>query len=213
MNARPAKFTFSNEFSSGEPRRPQPSAQREAAEKAAELAAAEARGHALGFGAGEQSAKARELGRLSAAIEQFVSSSMHILGTLDQLAMTLEQEAIALAIATAQRLAKGLIDSAPVVEIERVAREALSHVRRAPHLVLRVHLDLVESVEARMKAIAWERGYEGRVVVLGEPDIMTGDCRIEWADGGLVRDSTAMMAAIDEAITRYLTARASGDQE
>ena len=28
-------------------------------------------------------------------------------------------------------------------------------------------------------------GFDGRLVVLGEPDIALGDCRIEWADGGI----------------------------
>ena len=32
------------------------------------------------------------------------------------------------------------------------------------------------------------RGFEGRLVVLAEPEIAPGDCRIEWADGGVVRD-------------------------
>ncbi len=33
------------------------------------------------------------------------------------------------------------------------------------------------------------RGFEGRLVVLAEPEIALGDCRIEWADGGVVRDA------------------------
>ena len=34
-----------------------------------------------------------------------------------------------------------------------------------------------------------------------------GDCRIEWADGGLVRDRAATEAAIGEAVSRYVAAR------
>jgi flagellar assembly protein FliH len=34
-----------------------------------------------------------------------------------------------------------------------------------------------------------------------------GDCRIEWADGGLTRDSAATAAAIGEAVARYVAAR------
>ena len=43
--------------------------------------------------------------------------------------------------------------------------------------------------------------------MLAEPDIATGDCRIEWADGGVNRDRSATEAAIDEAVTRYVNAR------
>jgi len=207
VNAQPAKFLFGNEFATGERRRPSPSAEREATERAAELAAAEARGYAAGVAAGEQSASARELARFAAAIEQCVGSAMHILGTLDATQRMIEQEAAGLAIEVARRLARGLIEAEPLGEIERVAREALSHVRSAPHLVLRVAPDLVERVQERLKMVAWERGYEGRLIVLGEPDVLTGDCRIDWADGGIVRDSAAISAAVDDIVTRFIAAR------
>ena len=52
--------------------------------------------------------------------------------------------------------------------------------------------------------IARAHGFEGRLVVLGEPGIAVGDCRIEWADGGVNRDNAATDAAIGEAVARYV---------
>jgi flagellar assembly protein FliH len=46
-------------------------------------------------------------------------------------------------------------------------------------------------------------------VILGEPSVGAGDCRIEWADGGVNRDITAADAAIGEAVARYVSARRS----
>ena len=43
--------------------------------------------------------------------------------------------------------------------------------------------------------------------MLAEPGMALGDCRIEWADGGLARDRAATEAAIDEAVGRYVAAR------
>jgi flagellar assembly protein FliH len=34
-----------------------------------------------------------------------------------------------------------------------------------------------------------------------------GDCRIEWADGGVNRDEAATKSAIDEVVARYVAAR------
>ena len=45
--------------------------------------------------------------------------------------------------------------------------------------------------------------------MLGEPGIGVGDCRIEWADGGVTRDAGAADAAIGEAVARYISARRS----
>jgi flagellar assembly protein FliH len=50
-------------------------------------------------------------------------------------------------------------------------------------------------------------------VVLGEPEIMPGDCRVEWADGGVVRDRAAVELAIDGAVNRYLTGRPREPQQ
>ena len=50
-------------------------------------------------------------------------------------------------------------------------------------------------------------GLASRLVVLAEPEIAPGDCRIEWADGGIRRESAATEQAIEEAVARYLDAR------
>jgi flagellar assembly protein FliH len=55
--------------------------------------------------------------------------------------------------------------------------------------------------------MARERGYEGRLVVMGEPDIAPGDGRIEWADGGIVREQARIEAAVDQAVAGALGAR------
>ena len=41
---------------------------------------------------------------------------------------------------------------------------------------------------AQLEEIARTRGFDGRLVVVAEPEIAVGDCKIEWADGGVVRD-------------------------
>ena len=51
-----------------------------------------------------------------------------------------------------------------------------------------------------------DRPQADRLVVLGEPDIRMGDARIEWSDGGIVRDSAALEAEIDERIAQYIAA-------
>ena len=44
-------------------------------------------------------------------------------------------------------------------------------------------------------------------MILAEPEIATGDCRIEWADGGVVLERAAIEAKIDELVARYMTSR------
>jgi flagellar assembly protein FliH len=43
-------------------------------------------------------------------------------------------------------------------------------------------------------------------VVIGEPEIVPGDGRIEWADGGVVREQAQIEAAVDGALAGALGA-------
>ena len=70
--------------------------------------------------------------------------------------------------------------------------------------MVRVQDGLVEETEALMRRLARERGYEGRLVVLGDPDLALGDARIEWADGGVVRERARIEAEIDAAVAAHL---------
>ena len=44
-------------------------------------------------------------------------------------------------------------------------------------------------------------------MILAEPEIETGDCRIEWADGGVVLERAAIEAKINELVGRYMASR------
>ena len=77
-------------------------------------------------------------------------------------------------------------------------------------MVVRVNEGLYARAKESLEDVARARGFEGRLVVLGEADLAAGDCRIEWADGGLVRDRTATEQAIIEAVERYVAVRRDG---
>ena len=70
-------------------------------------------------------------------------------------------------------------------------------------MVVRVNDAQHASVGKPIEEMVRARGLAGHLMVLAEPDIATGDCRIEWADGGVNRDRAATEAAIDEAVARY----------
>jgi flagellar assembly protein FliH len=75
-----------------------------------------------------------------------------------------------------------------------------------PHLVIRLRADDAEALRKRLEPIAERAGFSGRIVVLGEDGMAAGDCRIEWADGGIVRDREKAAAAIEAAIDRRFAA-------
>jgi flagellar assembly protein FliH len=55
--------------------------------------------------------------------------------------------------------------------------------------------------------MAKQSGFAGRLIVLAEPELAVGDCKIEWADGGVVREAAAIDAKITELVERYVASR------
>ena len=79
-----------------------------------------------------------------------------------------------------------------------------------PHLVVRINDSLYEAAREQIERLAKQSGFEGRLVILAEPEIETGDCRIEWADGGVVLERAAIEAKINELVGRYMASRKPG---
>jgi flagellar assembly protein FliH len=153
------------------------------------------------FRAGEAQARLEAESQLNGLAHQLVRSCERLLAQEEQRSAAIEAQAARVAIATARALAGAALAAKPLGEIEHAVRECLAHARHAPHLVVRVNDAAVEEVEALIRRVAQETAFAGRLVVLGEPDIMPGDGRIEWADGGFAIDSERLSRLVEQAVT------------
>ncbi len=126
---------------------------------------------------------------------------------LNAIETRLECEAVEVAVAVARKLAPALIAREPFAEISALASECFRQLIAAPHIAVRVNDALYAAAKEKLDDIVRAKNFEGRLVVLAEPDIAIGDCRIEWADGGITRDSATADAAVGAAVAGYLTAR------
>lgn len=112
-----------------------------------------------------------------------------------------------MAVAVARKLTPALIAREPFAEIAALASDCFRHLVASPNVVVRVNDALHASARDGLNEIIRRLALDSRLVVLAEPDIAPGDCRIEWADGGIVRNSAAVAAAIEAAVARYVGAR------
>lgn len=201
----PAKFLFDLDFAQG--------AEREAtitlSEHALKLAEAEAAGHRRGYEAAQTDAKVESDRRIAHALERIAVKFDEATAALRVVEARLECEAVEVAVAVARKLAPALIEQEPFAEIAALASGCFRELTASPHIAVRVNDSLYAAARERLDGIARGHGFEGRMVVLGEPGIAAGDCRIEWADGGINRDKAAVDAAIGEAVARYVSARRS----
>ncbi|GJD95980.1 FliH/SctL family protein [Methylobacterium iners] len=176
------------------------------AKEAAAMAEAVAQAHARGLQEGRAQAEAQAAARMADALTRLGLSAAGLIGQSDARDAEREEQALSFAVALARKVAGDALDAQPLAAITDAARSALQHLRGVPHLVVRVHDSLIDETEALVKRLARERGFEGRLVVLGEPDLPPGDARLEWADGGVVRDRARIEAAVLDAVGLPFTA-------
>jgi flagellar assembly protein FliH len=141
------------------------------------------------------------------ALEKVAQAVAVLASGLSGLEARLEHEAVDVAVAVASRLAPTLVAREPQAEMEALARACFANLRAVPHVAVRVPDTTFEPARDDLDRIARESGFEGRLIVLADPDMGQGDVRIEWADGGIVRDRSTVTAAIDDMVARYLVSR------
>jgi flagellar assembly protein FliH len=202
--AAPAKFLFDMDFSAPDRTRERPATPSEIAQK---IASAEARAYRDGFDAGQREAKAESDRRSALALEEIGIGVQAIAARFSGVEVRMETEAVDVAVAVARKLCGALISSEPLSEITGLVRDCFSHLVSTPHLVVRINDQLYEAARERIERLAKQRGFEGRLVILAEPEIETGDCRIEWADGGIVLERAAIETKINELVGRYMASR------
>jgi flagellar assembly protein FliH len=177
------------------------------AEHALKLADAEAAALQRGYADAQADAGVESGRRMADALERIAAGLAIANDGLHAIETRLECEAVDVAVAVARKLAPALIAGDPFAEISALASECFRQLIAAPHIAVRVNDELYAAAKEKLEDIVRARSFEGRLVVLAEPDIAVGDCRIEWADGGINRDSAAADAAIGEAVAGYVSAR------
>lgn len=116
----------------------------------------------------------------------------------------LRHEALALGVSIARKLAPRLLASRPLAEIEGLVEECLNRLMGEPRIVVRIHSSLLDVLQERIDATARRQGFAGQIILFGEDELAPTDCRVEWADGGAIRNATQLEGEIDELIGRLL---------
>jgi flagellar assembly protein FliH len=203
----PAKFLFDVDFSAPD-KKEKPATP---AEIAAQIAETEARAYRAGYDAAQREAKVESDRRAALALEEIAIAIKGIAARINGIENRMETEAVDVAVAVARKLCVELIAREPLGEITALVSDCFSHLVSTPHLVVRINDSLYEGARGQIERLAAHAGFEGRLVILAEPAIATGDCRIEWADGGVVLDRAAIEAKISELVGRYLASRNEGN--
>jgi len=169
-------------------------------------------GYAEGMAAGETNATSMAAQTLAAAAGTLATRSAEMAAALDDATAQAEQEAIELAASVGRKLALHLLARFPSLELDALIAECMQSLGGVPHLVVRCNPSIADGIRDAATAHMHTSGFSGRLIVMGDPDIRLGDGKLEWVDGGLVRDIGAISKDIDKKISAYLAAKTGQTQ-
>lgn len=176
------------------------------------VAQAREEGYMEGIAAGERNASAVAAQTLAAAAGTLATQSAEMMAAFDDATGDMRREAAELAASVGRKLALNALARFPAVELDALIAECMQGLSGVPHLVIRCHPDLADAVRDIATGHMQTTGFSGRLVVMGDPEMRLGDGRLEWVDGGLVRDIAAISSEIDDRIKAYLAARSGQAQ-
>lgn len=163
-------------------------------------------GYKDGFIAGETSEQSRTSQALLAATTKLGNNCAELIAARDEIQKKSLENAVKLGSAVGRKLANNLIARQPEIELEALISECLSSLDEAAHLVIRCHPDLAQTCKDTAEKQMNTSRFSGRLVVMGDPEIKLGDGKIEWMDGGLVRDRENILSQMEISIENYLGA-------
>jgi flagellar assembly protein FliH len=198
-----SKFLFEEDFGTGE----KPTITMVEHER--RRADAESQAYRKGFAAAQAQAHAEADQKIAATLAVIGETMERLARGLHGVEARLETEAVQVAVAVARKLAPELIAREPFAEVEALASGCFRQLVQTPHISIHINDAIFEDGKAKLEDIAKARGFEGRLVVDADPAVAPGDCRIEWADGGMNRDRAVTEAAIDDVVNRYVAARSA----
>jgi flagellar assembly protein FliH len=173
---------------------------------AAELEAEKGKAFAEGHAAGVAEATNEIASRHAAAAEAIAKRFAETFARLEQHRADSTQTAVAAATAMMRKLLPALGRSEAASEIEALVRDCLGRLHDEPKIVIRLRQDLVDAFRSRIDELADQAGFSGKVVVVADARVGEGDAKVEWADGGVERNTQLVWQEIGDIIERFVAA-------
>jgi len=170
-----------------------------------QMEAAKKESYESGVAAGRKEESAQRNAQLDALFSEIGSNLKTLIdnGTSYWQEQTGNMRAVALVIA--RKIMPRYIERHGMGEIEAVVAKVLAEMSHEPRLVFRVKEELFDEAKTRIEEIASVSAYAGKLVILGDADLGSSECRIEWADGGIERDLKVLWQAIDDVMKEMPT--------
>jgi len=160
---------------------------------------------------GVEEGREMEEGRCAQSLQAVASQMQLILSRLANESEALRNEAVVLAMTAAKKIAGEALNAYAAETVESAVREAVFDLRSEPRFTVRCSEDLVEMLAERLEQTARDAGFDGAILVRGEPGMQGADVRLEWGNGAIQRTTADIESQLDEIVARWLAS--PGEEE
>lgn len=169
-----------------------------------EMEAAKADAYARGRQEGMDDAMAGIEQQVARTLDAVFSRIAKVFQQHSEWTKQMEADAARLGIAVIGRLAPELAKDRELPEVEAVIREAFGFLTEQPKVMIRVAKELEEALSGQVELMASRVGYEGQVVLVGDPELPVDDCRVSWQAGAVERSLDDVWGQIEQITERVL---------
>ena len=164
---------------------------------------------AQAFEEGRESEIAHAANITSDALTQIAQTTTAFTDQLNTQALMNKKAAFDLALSAAKKIAGSALEAFPSSEIEATIEECLAEMPDTSRMVVSVAEDLRETIASKVEAIAEQQNFDGRIRVVGSNEMAPNECKVEWGDGGLERQTKHIEDRIAEIVSRRLISEAA----
>lgn len=121
------------------------------------------------------------------------------------------QTALNLSMAVCAKIAPALNRKNALGEIEALLRENFHFLKDEPKISLRLNPALAENIKPALADLIRKESFAGKITVVRDDALPVGDCRVEWKNGGLERNTQDILRQTGELVKLYAEARPQPD--
>lgn len=178
-----------------------------------ELSQARQESFQLGYDQGLADAKKSIEKQVGELAERMITKLRFMLDQEDKRTQTAKEMALRTSVASLKRLWPQFMQALGAETVEETIRQAMEMNNQETRIVVRVHDTLLDAVVKALPHLQEQQAFSGKVIVLADESVLLGDCKVEWADGGLERLSRTLSQQLDHVLDHLLATISSSNEQ
>lgn len=166
-----------------------------------------------GYEKGYQAKSSEAETGINGLLENINAKLLDLISQRESLDRKLEQDFINLNREVIKKLIPTLIEDQAVGILNQFLAENFSQIRKSPKLSFYFNPEIIKEIQDQIARLAHSHDFEGKISIHKDPALGLADCRIEWENGGVERNSGELLARIDNLLEKDAEAESniSGD--